>query len=76
MENKNDFKISESQNLHQNIQKRKRDDFDIFDENPIMKIGKEVDKQAFSERKTKKEIICDEESEKDFSTNVDERYKF
>lgn len=65
---KKELKLDESQNLHQDNKKRKRDDFDIFNENPIPKMD--------GDRKVKKIIIGDEESEKDFSTNVDDRFKF
>lgn len=70
---KKELRIDESQNLHKTDRRRKRDDFDIFDENPVPKI----DKGFGGERKAKNNIIVDdEEEERDFSTNVDDKFKF
>lgn len=76
-ENKNYLKMDENMNLHKTGKRKRDDNDDIFDEDPIPKMEKEFSQLKFGEKKknANKNIIMDDDREE--STNVDDKkFKF
>ncbi len=75
--NQNNLKMDENMNLHKLARRKRDDNFDLFDEDPIPKTEKEFSQIKFNDNYKKANKIMDVNDEREVSTNSDDKiFKF